>query len=83
MEVTAGHVGGDRLVNPFTISGIVAGIVLGFLLGRRWAEYFRAERDAANIRAGQKNYRGADRAWYVGALLIIGGAIAYGYLVPA
>ncbi len=69
-------------MNPYTISGIVAGVVVGFFLGRKWAEHFRAEVDARRIRDTQKNYRGSSAAWYAGAVVIIGGAILFGYITP-
>ena len=69
-------------MNPNTISGIVAGIVVGFFLGRFWAEYFRARAVGQQAQTDRRNYRGRSAAWYAGALLILGGAILYGHLVP-
>jgi uncharacterized membrane protein YdjX (TVP38/TMEM64 family) len=70
-------------VNPYTVSGIFAGLILGFLLGRAWAEYFRARAVGQQAQLDRKNYRGRTAAWYAGAILIIGGALLFGYLVPA
>ncbi|GLZ50024.1 hypothetical protein Acsp06_62090 [Actinomycetospora sp. NBRC 106375] len=71
-------------MNPFTISGILAGIVLGFLLGRSWAEYFNAAAVGQQAHNNRKNYRGRSTlAWYLGAFLVIGGVLFFGYAVPA
>jgi hypothetical protein len=51
--------------------GIVVGVIAGFFLGRWWAEYFRAARDAANIQATRKNYRGRTTPFVVGAVLVV------------
>jgi hypothetical protein len=69
-------------VNPYTISGIAAGVVLGFLLGRFWAEYFRARAVGQQAHMDRRNYRGRTAAWYAGAFLIIGGALLFGHIVP-
>jgi hypothetical protein len=46
---------GRQLVNPYTISGIFAGVILGFVLGRAWAEYFRDKPSrTAEITAGER-----------------------------
>jgi hypothetical protein len=59
-------------------AGIVVGIAVGFVLGRRWAEYFRAANDARNIMKGRTNYRGrSDLAFVLGGLLILGVAIFF------
>jgi uncharacterized membrane protein YdjX (TVP38/TMEM64 family) len=70
-------------VNPYTISGIVAGTVLGFLLGRWWAEYFRARAVGQQAQQDRRNYRGRTAAYVVGGLIILGGALLFGYAVPA
>ncbi|GAA4857680.1 hypothetical protein [Actinomycetospora straminea] len=59
-------------------AGIVVGVTLGFVVGRRWAEYFRARRDASLIFANRTVYRGkSDLAFVLGGLLILGLLIFY------
>jgi len=66
-------------VATFIAAGIVVGVTLGFVLGRRWAEYFRAANDARNIMRGRKNYRGnSTLAFVLGGLLILGLALFFG-----
>jgi hypothetical protein len=66
-------------VGTLIAAGIVVGITLGFVVGRRWAEYFRAASDARNIMAGRKRYRGTSTlAFVLGGLLILGVAIFFG-----
>jgi hypothetical protein len=66
-------------VSTFIAAGIIAGVTLGFFVGRRWAEYFRAARDARMVMAGRKNYRGTSTlAFVLGGLLILGLAIFFG-----
>lgn len=66
-------------VTTFIAAGVVAGVTLGFVLGRRWAEYFRAAADARGIMRNRKNYRGTSTlAFVVGGLLILGLAIFFG-----
>ena len=69
-------------MNPNTISGIFVGVILGFLLGRVWAEYFRAQAVGQQAHRDRKNYRGRTAAWYAGATLIVGGPLLFGYLIP-
>jgi hypothetical protein len=65
-------------VGVLMAAGIVVGIAVGFVLGRRWAEYFRAARDASLVMKGRKNYRGkSDLAFVLGGLLILGVAIFF------
>jgi ribose 5-phosphate isomerase RpiB len=65
-------------VGVLMAAGIVVGIAVGFILGRRWAEYFRAANDARNIMRGRANYRGkSDLAFVLGGLVILGVAIFF------
>jgi membrane protein DedA with SNARE-associated domain len=65
-------------VGVLMAAGIVVGIAVGFIVGRRWAEYFRARRDASNIFNSRKVYRGkSDLAFVLGGLLILGVAIFF------
>jgi cytochrome bd-type quinol oxidase subunit 1 len=65
-------------VGVLMAAGIVVGITLGFVVGRRWAEYFRAAVDARGIMNNRKNYRGrSDLAFVLGGLLILGILIFY------
>ncbi|MFC5141562.1 hypothetical protein ACFPK1_25220 [Actinomycetospora rhizophila] len=65
-------------MTTYIAAGAVAGVVIGFFLGRSWAEYFRAANDAKNIMAGRKNYHGkSTRAFVLGGLLILGLAIFF------
>ncbi len=70
-------------MNPYTLSGLLVGVVLGFYLGRTWAEYFRARAVGQQAQKDRRNYRGRTAAWYAGAILIVGGTLLFGYLVPA
>jgi len=66
-------------LSTFIAAGIVVGVTLGFLVGRSWAEYFRAARDARNIMRGRRSYRGTSTlAFVLGGLLILGLAIFFG-----
>jgi hypothetical protein len=66
-------------VTTYIAAGAVAGVVLGFFLGRSWAEYFRAANDARNIMRGRTSYRGRSTlAFVLGGLLILGLAIFFG-----
>ncbi|GAA4781501.1 hypothetical protein GCM10023200_13510 [Actinomycetospora chlora] len=59
-------------------AGVVVGVAVGFIVGRRWAEYFRAAADARGIMRNRKNYRGtSDLAFVLGGLLILGIMIFY------
>lgn len=69
-------------MNPHTISGIFVGVILGFLLGRSWSEYFRAVWVGQEAHRTRKFYRGRTAAWYAGATLIVGGTLLFGYLIP-
>jgi len=60
-------------------AGIVVGVTLGFVVGRRWAEFFRARRDASLIMNNRAVYRGkSDLAFVLGGLLILGVALFFG-----
>lgn len=52
-----------QTVKPYTLSGIVARVSLGFLLGRFWAEYFRARALGQQAQKDRRNYRGRTAAW--------------------
>lgn len=66
-------------VSTFIAAGIIAGVTLGFFVGRRWAEYFRAAADARGIMRNRRNYRGTSTlAFVLGGLLILGLAIFFG-----
>jgi hypothetical protein len=65
-------------VTTYIAAGVVVGLTLGFIVGRRWAEYFRAARDASLVMKGRKNYRGkSDLAFVLGGLLILGIALFF------
>lgn len=66
-------------MNPFTVSGIVAGLFVGFFVGRKWSEVWRGADDAARARATQRRYRGSTPAFVVGAVLLVGLALWFGY----
>jgi len=66
-------------VTTYIAAGAVAGVVIGFFVGRSWAEYFRAARDARVVMAGRRTYRGTSTlAFVLGGLLILGLAIFFG-----
>ena len=66
-------------MSTFIAAGIVVGVALGFVVGRSWAEYFRAARDARVIMKNRSNYRGTSTlAFVLGGLLILGLAIFFG-----
>ena len=65
-------------MNVYTAAGIVAGLGFGFLLGRAWAEYFRAVRQGQLQRQQRKEYRGKSNfAWVLGTLLVSGVALFF------
>jgi hypothetical protein len=66
-------------MNPFTVSGIVAGVIAGFFVGRKWSEVWRGADDAARARATQRRYRGSTPAFIVGGLLLFGLALWFGH----
>ena len=78
-----GAVEGRQLVNSYSTSGLFVGVILGFFLGRTWAEYFRARAVGQQTMWDRRNYRGRTAAWFAGAILIVGGALLFAYLVPA
>lgn len=66
-------------MTTYIAAGAVAGAVIGFFLGRSWAEYFRAADDARKIMKGRKNYQGNSTfAFVLGGLLVLGLAIFFG-----
>jgi hypothetical protein len=74
---------GRQALNTFIAAGVVVGVTLGFLVGRRWAEYFRAADDARRVMNARKNYRGRSTvAFVVGGLLILGLALFFGGTAP-
>lgn len=70
-------------MNPYTVSGIFVGVIIGFIVGREWSEYFRARAIGQDAMRTRQVYRGRSAAWYAGATLIVGGTLLFGYLIPA
>lgn len=68
---------GVSTVNAYTAGGLFVGIVLGFFLGRWWAEYFRYRWQAQQAYNQMKAYQGSGAAWAAGLALIIGGLIVF------
>jgi hypothetical protein len=67
-------------MNVFTAGGIVAGLVVGFTAGRRWAEYWRAIDQSRVALNSRKVYRGQSTvAWVLGALAIVGVVLFFGF----
>ncbi|MEJ2864664.1 hypothetical protein [Actinomycetospora flava] len=66
-------------MTTYIAAGVIAGITVGFFVGRRWAEYFRAAADARGIMNNRAKYRGTSTlAFVLGGLLILGLAIFFG-----
>jgi L-asparagine transporter-like permease len=64
---------------PILAAGLLVGGIVGFFVGRFWAEHFRAEYDSSRIRASQRNYRGGTAAFVAGAVLLFGLFVLFGH----
>ncbi len=65
---------------PILAADALVGGIVGFLVGRFWAEHFRAEYDASRVRATQRTYRGKSTVAFVaGAVLLFGLFVLFGH----